>query len=550
MKTTIIILAALVIGLGVGYLIFNESHSSSIAAANSGKQLYTCGMHPQIISDKPGYCPICGMKLVPKKDIETIHAGSIVIDPATVQNMGLTITAVTRQPLTRTIRAFGKIDYSDPLVRTINVKTPGWVEKLYVNHEGETVKAGQSLLSIYSPELVAAQREYIVALRNAENVKIAGNSMAPSTDLLEAATMRLKNWDISDDQIHNLNISGEPTKSLIINSPYTGVVVSKMVEQGDRLTGGMTAYKIADISRVWVKAFIYEQDVPFLKIGQEAEITTPSLSEQRFKAKIAYIAPYLNDHQQIEIRLDVDNPQGLLRPGMYAEVNLQSSFPGDRLMVPLKSVINTGAKKVVYLSMGDGSYSPRIIQTGAVGDNDLIEVISGLEPDEQVVTSGQFLLDSETRLNESLAYTHDHSGHNETGKSSAESTHIDMKMDSTMANDSTHSMTNPVDTTSNADTTKMQNMHESQHQMKTKSEEAQKLSGIYTCPMPIHFHVLQYGPGKCPECGMDLVPVEQTNNTEVYYCPMAEDSVVTDKPGSCPKCGMKLVKLQRGAVDD
>ena len=534
MKNILLIIAAVTIGLGAGFFIFSQSDSQQMTETDQGKQLYTCGMHPEIISEEPGYCPICGMKLVPKKDAGIAREGSIVIDPNTAQNMGLRIAAVTKQSLTKSIRAFGKIDYSEPLLNTVNVKAPGWIEKLYVNYKGEWIKAGQPLFSIYSPELVAAQQEYVVALKSLVSSAGDGNTNT-SSGLLEAVTMRLKNWDISDDQIHNLVSSGEPTKSMIIKSPYNGIVIDKLVEQGDYLKSGMNAYKIADISKVWVKVFVYEQDVPFLKIGQEADITTPSLPEQRFIANIAYISPYLNDNRQIEIRLDVDNQHGLLRPGMYAEVSLQSQFPGERLAVPLEAVINSGVKKVAYVAMGDGSYMPRIIQTGVVGDNDLIEVLSGLEPTDNIVVSGQFLLDSETRLNESLAFAHSHSDHSASPAMEMETEHGTSDM-ADMGHDDHKTMSD-----------KTHNEHDS---MKTKADTVDGLSGIFTCPMPVHYHVLQYGPGQCPECGMNLVPVEQTDNEEAYYCPMTEDSVVTDKPGNCPKCGMKLVKLQRETGDD
>jgi RND family efflux transporter MFP subunit len=536
MKTAIIVLVTLLIGLGAGYAIFNQSEAQTLTETSSGKQLYTCGMHPEIISDEPGYCPICGMKLTPKKDGgNTAAEGSIVIDPTTVHNIGLETVSITSMPITKSIRAFGEITYSEPMVRTVNVKVPGWVENLYADYEGMDVKKGQPLLKLYSPELVAAQREYLVAYKTDTELSQANSAVATtSSSLLDAAVMRLKNWDISGDQIQGLATSGDLTKTMLIRSPYDGIVVSKLVNQGDHLKGGVVAYKIADISNVWVEAFVYEQDVPFLKVGQKAAVRVPSLPDKRFEAIISYISPYLNRDQQIEIRLDVKYPNLILKPGMYAEVNLESGLPGNRLTIPLQAVINSGAKQVVYVANDDGSFMPKLIETGAVGDNETVEVLSGLNPSDRVVVSGQFLLDSESRLNESLAFTHSHGGH--MGSDNTQADHMDMEMDDG------HDNQDQID----ADHSSMDNDNmKMEHDKTSKDDKSEgELSGIYTCPMPEHHHVLQYGPGSCPECGMKLVPIEQTDIKEVYVCPMEQDSVVSDKPGKCPECGMNLVKLE------
>lgn len=515
MKTLIIIIAALLIGFGAGYIIIGQSEDQATTIESSSTQQYTCGMHPEIVTNEPGYCPICGMKLTLKKDGGQAAEGSIVIDPTTIQNMGLTTMKAAKMKLTKPVRAFGKVEYSEPMIRTINVKIPGWVEKLYVNYEGAAVKTGEPLFEIYSPELVAAQREYLVAYKNSNNLQASALSMAAGgSKLLDAASMRLKNWDISSDQIQNLAASGELTKSMLIRSPYNGIVVAKHIDLGDRLNPGMTVYKIADISNVWVSAFVYEQDLPFLKHGQNAIVNVSSLPDKRFQAGISYISPDLDKNQQVEIRLDVDNYDFMLKPGMYAEVFIQSSLPDERLVVPSKAVINSGVKEVVYLANEDGSFEPKIIQTGAAGDNDYVEVLSGLNPGDNVVISGQFLLDSESRLNESLAFTHNHGSQLHGGSQSVD------KME--------------------------ESLHE-KHEMEEGEDHSEhrvpELSGIYTCPMPEHYHVLQYGEGKCIECGMDLVPVEKTDNSDVYFCPMTEDWVVSNKPGDCPICGMKLKKL-------
>ena len=210
MKTIIIVMIALLIGFGTSYIIFSPNQASPLTGESQSKQQYTCGMHPEIISDEPGYCPICGMKLTLKKDGSGSAGGSIVIDPTTVQNMGLKTTKASYRSISKSIHTFGKIKYSVPLVQTVNIKISGWVEKLFVDYEGAIVKSGQPLLKLYSPELVAAQREYLVALENKRKLSTTTISAISASDkLLEASIMRLQNWDISPDQIQNLAVTGK-----------------------------------------------------------------------------------------------------------------------------------------------------------------------------------------------------------------------------------------------------------------------------------------------------------------------------------------------------
>jgi len=476
---------------------------------NGGKIQYTCGMHPEIISDEPGYCPICGMKLTPKKGSTASTPGAVTIDPTTRQNMGLVTRPVMHGEITKSIRAFGKVDYSEPKIYEVNLKISGWAEKLFVDREGDRVSKGQPMVEIYSPDLVAAQRELLIA--NKSNTE---NSM---TGLLESAKMRLKNWGIDDDQIETLLNTGEVKRTMVMRAPATGIVTEKNVAEGDYLKRGARLYRVANLSSVWVVAQIYEQDLPFVKLGQKATVRFPNVPGDKYEATVSYISPFLNSKGQVEIRLDLINNNNQLKPEMYAEVNLHSVTDGNKMIIPLSAIINSGAKQLAYVSAGEGEFLPRVITTGLIGDNDMVEVRSGLKSDDQVVTSGQFMLDSETRLNEALAMGDNSQQHNH-GQ-------MDMKSDSAPAPE-----------------TKKMTGHATDKGMQMESA-ADSLSGIYTCPMPQHFHVLRYGPGKCPECGMNLVPVEQTKNNEVYYCPMSQCQVVQSEPGRCPTCGMYLKKL-------
>ncbi len=505
MKTVILVIAALAVGFGLAYLVMPAQEHQAQPRESVEKQQYTCGMHPEIITDEPGYCPICGMKLTPKKK-GAGPAGSVTINSVTRQNMGLVTTPVRYQSLTRKVHAFGKIAFAEPLMYGVNLKVDGWIERLLVDHEGERVYEGQPLLEIYSPALVAAQKEFL----------IAGESGQSTTDLLRASRLRLANWDISDDQIERLTATGEITRTMTIHSPANGVVVARRVSEGDHLKPGTELYQIADLSMVWVVAHVYEQDIPFVSLGQEATVTLPNLAGDRLTATVSYVSPFLDAHGQVEIRLDVNNSDYQLKPEMYAEVTIDSKLDGNRLVIPRSAVINSGTRELVYVASDESNYEPRIIVTGAVDNDDNVEVISGLTEHEQVVISGQFLLDSESRLSEALAEGYQ-AGHQHADHGAVE----EFDHDVTEASD--------PDITEVSD-----------------PDELLAIGGhdIYTCPMPEHDHVLQYGEGSCPECGMKLVPLAETEDRLVYVCPMTECGVVQDHKGTCPECGMNLVRYQ------
>ncbi len=520
MKKLILIIIVLSIGIAGAMLIIPDNKVTAQETDTEEVQLYTCGMHPEIISEEPGYCPLCGMKLTPKKEGASA-SGTVVIDPTTSHNMGLVTTPARYLKIDKMVRAFGKVKYSEPDVHTVNLKIDGWVEKMYVDYEGMEVFQGQPMIEIYSPKLVAAQREFLVAHKSNDNSNAQFASAASDgngmNSFLESARQRLSNWDISDDQIEKLVKSGEITRTMKIRAPVGGIVTKKYVNEGQRLQPGTELYKITDLSTVWVTAFVYEQDLPFVYIGQEAIVQFPNIPGETFMAEVSYIAPFLDEKGQAEIRLDVKNRDYLIKPQMYAEIALIAEIPQERLVIPRKAVINSGMREIAYVSEGEGSYSARTINTGVIGRNDMVEVRSGLSAGEQVVTSGQFLIDSESRLHEALS-SGGHTGHS----------HGDMASNDSK-NEDDHS------------THEMQDSRKTNKDAKTKDGE---LSGVYTCPMPEHFHVLQFGEGDCPECGMNLVAVEETENTEVYVCPMEECGVVQSEPGRCPVCGMHLMMLE------
>jgi RND family efflux transporter MFP subunit len=501
MRIVIVSTLCLAVGFGVAWMVLGSASPSGLtsasaeAASEPSAQQYTCGMHPEVVSDEPGICPICNMKLTPKKQAGESASG-VTIDPVTRQNMGLVTADAHYRTLQRTVRAFGRVAYREPNRHSVNLKVKGWVEQLFVDEIGEQVFKGQPLLRLYAPELVAAQREYLVAARAAD--------VATMSELVSAAADRLRNWDISDDQIERLSSDEDILQTMTIRAPADGIVVNKMVNEGDRLLPGKELFEVVDLSTVWVTAHVYELDAPFVSVGQQALVRFPKLPGEQYTGRVEYVSPFLGDDRQIEIRITLENPNQQLKPQMYAEVSLSSELSGDQLVVPRKAVINSGVRELVYVAASENTYEPRLIRTGAVGADDMVQVASGLQAGEKVVVSGQFLLDSESRLSEALG------GHMHGEQSAPE------------ADD-----------------------HEAIH-----ASSSDDPYDIHTCPMPEHFHVLNYGPGTCPECGMDLVPTTETDNTDVYVCPMPSCGVAESEPGLCPVCNMHLMKYESESGDD
>jgi RND family efflux transporter MFP subunit len=377
-------------------------------ATKAAKQYYTCGMHPWVVLPAPGDCPICHMKLVPLDPSK--FTGQISINPVMTQNIGVRTAPVTVGPVTRIIRTVGAVDYNENLVWDVNLKVAGWIEKLHVTYVGQPVEKGQPLFELYSPELYTAQEEYLLALKGKAAAKgIDGAAPSPELarmegDLLAAARKRLQNFDISDEQIAALEKSGIAAKTMTIRSPRKGLVIAKTVYEGMRVETAMQPFRIADHSKVWVLVTLYEYQLPFVEVGQKAVMTLPYLLNKEFEGKITYIYPHLDTElRQVKVRLEFDNPDLLLKPGMFATIELARTLAKDRILVPREAVTDTGVRKVAFVSLGEGRFEPREVRVEAEAEGGMIEIVDGLKPGEMVVTSGQFLLDSEARLREALA---------------------------------------------------------------------------------------------------------------------------------------------------
>jgi Cu(I)/Ag(I) efflux system membrane fusion protein len=335
--------------------------------------------------------------------VQEIAPGTVQISPERQQLIGVRFGTVEQRSLRKIIRTVGRIDYDEKRIGIVSPKISGWIEELYVDFTGQFVRKGEPLLTIYSPELVSTQEEYLLALKARQDwSKSPFSEVAESGTLLaDSARRRLKLWDISDAQIQALEESREPKKTLTLYSPFTGHVLEKMANKGRFVDAGMSLYKIADLSVVWLIADIYESELPAIRVGQTAAIQMAYYPGETFTGKAIYIYPYLDAQTRTaKVRYEFANPHGKLKPEMFANVEITVRF-GDRLAVPEDAVIDTGVRQVVIVDRGSGYFEPREVRLG-VKAGEVFEVLGGLKAGERVVTSANFLIDSESKLKEAI----------------------------------------------------------------------------------------------------------------------------------------------------
>jgi Cu(I)/Ag(I) efflux system membrane fusion protein/cobalt-zinc-cadmium efflux system membrane fusion protein len=402
----------------------------------------------------------------------------------------------------RHVRSIGEVEVGEDQISVVNLRFSGWVERIHVDKTGDPVEKGQRLFEIYSPDLVATQEEYLLALR----------TQGPESELARSARRKFDLWDVTRGDIAAIAKSAKVRRTLAIRSPRTGFVLKKNVVEGARVMAGQDLYQIGDLRHIWVTAEIYEFDAPWVEVGQPAQMELSHEEGRLYEGKVAYIYPRLNElTRTLGVRLEFENPDLRLKPGMFATVYIQYRRVDDVLAIPTEAILASGRRKIVFVSAGNGRFEPREIVTGLVGDRHMTEVLSGLEAGEQIVVSGQFLLDSESQLQEAIRKMR---GRRAGGGEPA-----------------------------------------SQVQAET----------LFSCPM--HPKVISAEPGRCPECGMDLEErrgspeelaqlygehVHRHENgdedatpdaaqADRYICPMHPE-ITSLEPGRCSICGMFLEK--------
>jgi membrane fusion protein, copper/silver efflux system len=379
------------------------------AAPGEKKALYWYdAMNPAMRTDRPGKAPD-GMDLVPmyaetNESMANMPPGTVKISATKQQLIGVRTGVVEREPMKRTIRTVAQVQVDETKIARIHVKIAGWIEQVNVDYIGKLVRKGEPLFSLYSPDLVATQNEYLIA-RRAE--KDLGSSpftevSKGSETLLEAARERLRLWDISEDQIKKLDETGQVSRTVTMYSPIDGFVMKREAFERTYVTQETELYEIADFSTVWVDAQIFEYEVPYVKVGQPAVMRLSYFPGKSYKGKIVYIYPTVDPvTRTVKVRLEFPNPDFELKPDMFAEVQLDISY-GTQVFVPQEAVLDSGTEQIVFVVLGDGYFEPRKVQLGPRLE-DRIVILSGVKPGEKIVTSGNFLIDSESRLKNAMA---------------------------------------------------------------------------------------------------------------------------------------------------
>lgn len=375
-------------------------HAADDAAGPAATQLWTCGMHPQVIQDHPGECPICHMKLTPLESEATASstAGSMLtIDPVVVQNMGVRTARAVEGPLRREVRVAGFVEEAQPLIHDVSLRVSGWIVKLEANTEGLHVSKGDQLFELYSPEVQVAVEE-LIALKRRQG---APGGIEP---LLAAARRKLLLMGLDEAEVERLSRMDRAPAAVTFRSPLTGNVTEKPVVEGSSVTAGEKVLRIVDHSTVWIDARVHEQDLALVSIGQKAEATVTGQADKVYSGEVVFIHPHLDETTRTgSVRMAVANPSFELRPGMFATVVLRGELAASAVLVPRESVIDTGDRQVAFV-VGDkpGHFEPRRVRTGWTAEGGNVQILEGLHAGEEVVVSGQFLLDAESRLQDAL----------------------------------------------------------------------------------------------------------------------------------------------------
>jgi Cu(I)/Ag(I) efflux system membrane fusion protein len=470
--------------------IAGESATTSAGSPDAGAMTseidhYTCSMHPSVKEAAPGRCPICGMDLIPVTK-EQQQEGVVTIDDERRQLIGVRTEPVTLGPMHKEFRVVGNVTYDESSFVDVTLKVHGWITKLYVNQTGQKVTRGQTLLSLYSPELYNAEQDFLLAaLGEATPAAASGDGPNRVESLAHAARQRMHLLGLEDGQIEALAKRGAPSERVPIPSPASGFIIEKNVVEGASIDAGTRLYRIAALNRVWIEAQVYEADLANVLPGQSATVALDYLPGRTYAARVAYVYPYIDPQTRTgEVRLELANKDLDLRPGMYASVTLSADL-GPRVQVSSAAVVYTGPRRLVFVDQGHGRFRPQEISVGAAS-NGMYEVLSGLKPGDQVATSGVFLIAAEARISTASKYW-------DSPESPSRDSDADPAIDGG-AMDSTPMLSVPSKSPGTSGAPLGAALR---HPSPSETGGA-----VYSCPM--HPEVTSPMPGKCPRCGMDL----------------------------------------------
>jgi membrane fusion protein, copper/silver efflux system len=419
LKVLIGVLAVIIIVAG-GYWVYSTFIQKNNTESTKN-EIYTCPMHPQIVQDRPGQCPICGMDLVKKSelsedestdhDLGDVNVSGVKLSPSqqVLANVQTERVKVMQFQGEKTFNGYVKIN--ETKFAHISTAVSGKILNMFVNFEGQVVKKGQKVLEIYSPELVSTQKEYLLAIDNYNQVKVSGNRLAidQAQSLVNSSRERLILWEMTPGQIEELERSRNVKTTTIQYSKYSGIVTKKYVHVGHWAMAGEDIYDVADLSTVWVVANIYESDMQYIKSGQTADIYSTAYPNEVMTAKINFINPVFNSESRtLEVRIDVNNRDMKLKPDMYVKVKI-NTYAMQTIGVPKNAVIRTGEHNIVYIEKEKGVFEPIQVQIGYEQDG-YYAIISGLNEGDLVVTSGGFLVDSETQIQKGFTSGHENHG--------------------------------------------------------------------------------------------------------------------------------------------
>ena len=407
------VLAALSFVAGYGYKRWYAKPGTSDESQSAGRRIlyYVDPMNPRYRSDKPGKA-LDGMDLVPVYEEDnpadssgapgeaaSLPMGTIKITPEKQQLIGVRYGEVEFSSFVHKVRAVGKVNFDETRIARIHPRVEGWIDKVFVDFTGKLVEKDQPLLTIYSPELLATQQEFLLALKSKELMRSSPleESLSQSDSLLAAARKRLELWELSESQIEEITRTEKPVTNITLNSPISGYVITRNAFPKQRVTPDTELYNVADLSRVWIMTDVFEYEAPMVQVGQPATVTISYYSGKSFRASVNYIQPQVDPMTRtLKIRLEAENPGLILKPDMFVNVEFQIGMP-QRIMVSADAVLDSGLRQTVFVDRGNGFLEPRQVEVGQrLGDK--LEILKGLQAGERIVISGNFLIDSESQL--------------------------------------------------------------------------------------------------------------------------------------------------------